>query len=166
VHYFNFMLQWNTYLMTTGIEVTMIKRFGLILILFFILEIAVIILVGKYIGIMLTLLLLIAAALAGVIVLRNQKIMFLAPMVQAGQITPILPNVNLSAVLGGIFLIIPGFISDFIAILLFIPVSNRLFCSKCVNFFSKHFNMLAAYAQQTTTIQDDVKRKLRHQDID
>ncbi len=97
---------------------------GSVVLIFIFIEIAGFIIVGKEIGVMATLALIILSMVAGFILLRIQGISLLAKMQQelaAGRV----PNRELAhgalLILASILLIIPGFVSDIIGILLFIP---------------------------------------------
>jgi UPF0716 protein FxsA len=88
------------------------------------LEIAVLIMVGSSIGILATLMLIIGTGVLGAMLLRFQGFQLVSRMrseMNAGR----MPEKELAdgamIALGGVFLMIPGFVSDVIGILLFIP---------------------------------------------
>jgi UPF0716 family protein affecting phage T7 exclusion len=98
----------------------------------------------------------------GVFILRRQKITALEPMMrmmQTGQPISALPNVNFCAVLMGILWIIPGFISDILALCLWIPFVQKTFCSKCMGVLTRRATACAS-RQKATIIQGDFKKKI------
>jgi len=95
-----------------------------IILLFALLEVAVLVLVGSSIGVGWTLLLVLAAVAAGVAILRGQGTAMLTRLrgeVAAGRSpAPTLLDGAAKAV-AAVFLIIPGFVGDIIALLLLTP---------------------------------------------
>jgi len=92
-------------------------------------EIAAFILVGRELGIGLTLLLVLASAVSGAILLRIQGLGALKRLQQAAQAgtDPGRQLVHgLMIVIAGFLLVLPGFISDAIGLLLFIPAVRDL----------------------------------------
>jgi len=102
--------------------------FAFIFVAFPLIEIAVLIKVGDAIGFWPTMLLLIAAAILGSIVIREQGLSVVGRAFDAmreGRI-PLEPMLDSYVViLAGLLLIIPGFISDLIGLLLLIPPLRR-----------------------------------------
>jgi UPF0716 family protein affecting phage T7 exclusion len=92
------------------------------------LEIAVLIEVGQTIGVWPTLGLLVAAAFLGMIVIREQGLAMVGRMFAAasdGRMT-LAPLIDAYAgIVAGFLLIIPGFISDIIGLLLLVPPLRR-----------------------------------------
>ncbi|WP_426125708.1 FxsA family protein [Pararhizobium sp. PWRC1-1] len=92
-------------------------------------EIATFIVVGREVGVGMTLLLVVASAIAGAILLRIQGFGVLRKIQQASQ-TGTDPGRQLvhgvMIVIAAFLLIIPGFISDIIGLLLFIPAVRDL----------------------------------------
>ncbi|WP_426231430.1 FxsA family protein [Pararhizobium sp. DWP3-4] len=92
-------------------------------------EIAAFIVVGREVGVGMTLLLVVASAVAGAVLLRVQGFGVLRKIQQASQ-TGTDPGRQLvhgvMIVIAGLLLIIPGFISDIIGLLLFIPAVRDL----------------------------------------
>lgn len=100
----------------------------LLLLAFVLLEIAGFIIVGRAIGIAATLGLVLLAAVAGIALLRGQGFGVMRRIredVNAG----VMPGAALAdgamILLAGILLIIPGFVSDVIGLLLFVPAVRR-----------------------------------------
>lgn len=102
--------------------------FLLALLLLPILEIAGFILVGGAIGLWPTLLLVVASGLAGVLVLRSRALLtlpeFRAAMAANGDPMAPLAHGALLTV-AGILLVIPGFLTDLLALLLLVPAVRR-----------------------------------------
>ena len=103
--------------------------FGLIFIAFPLLEIAVLIKAGEMIGFWPTIMLLLVAALVGMIVIREQGVSMVGRMFSAVNegrfpLEPLLDGYV--TVMAGILLIIPGLLSDAIGLLLLIPPLRRL----------------------------------------
>lgn len=97
---------------------------GLILLAAIFIEIAGFIIVGKEIGVIATLGLIILSMIAGFILLRIQGITLLAKMqheLAAGRVPDRELVHGALLILAAILLIIPGFVTDIIGILLFIP---------------------------------------------
>lgn len=92
-------------------------------------EIAGFVLVGKAIGLWLTLALVMLSFITGVALLKRQGIGILRRMSEQGQ-SGVLPGRELLRpamfVIASLLLIIPGFITDIIAILIFIPAVRDL----------------------------------------
>jgi UPF0716 protein FxsA len=92
-------------------------------------EIATFIVIGREIGVGMTLLLILASAIAGAVLLRVQGFGVLRKIQQASQ-TGADPGRQLvhgvMIVIAAFLLIIPGFISDIIGLLLFIPAVRDL----------------------------------------
>jgi UPF0716 protein FxsA len=92
-------------------------------------EIATFIVVGREVGVGMTLLLVVASAIAGAVLLRIQGFGVLRKIQQASQ-TGTDPGRQLvhgvMIVIAAFLLIIPGFISDIIGLLLFIPAVRDL----------------------------------------
>jgi UPF0716 protein FxsA len=88
-------------------------------------EIAVFIIVGSWIGIGWTLLLIVATTVFGFALVRTEGLKTMQKMhaaMRQGGVAPAMAGANSSIVmLAGMFLIIPGFISDLFGLLLLIP---------------------------------------------
>ena len=101
---------------------TRINQGWLVLLLF--VEIAGFIIVGKYLGVMLTLLLILATIFLGFIVLRLHGFLTMAKLQRSLNIGEH-PGIGMLQgtllMFSGILLVIPGFVSDFIGLLLLIP---------------------------------------------
>jgi UPF0716 protein FxsA len=96
----------------------------LILIGWPVLEIAVFIQVGEAIGLLYTIVLFIAAGAFGLLLLRAEGLSLLmrAQRQMNEGIVPVNEAFNaLCLVLAGVLLILPGFVTDFLALLLFVP---------------------------------------------
>src|SRR5262249_25962380 len=102
--------------------------FAFVFVILPLVEIAVLIKVGEAIGFWPTMLLLIAAALLGSIVIREQGLSMVGRAFEAmreGRV-PLEPMLDSYVVImAGLLLIIPGLISDAIALLLLIPPLRR-----------------------------------------
>jgi UPF0716 protein FxsA len=99
----------------------------------FILEIASIIWVGGALGVLLTLLLLIAGGAAGISVLKSAGTSATAVFkssVQSPGTHTAFASATLSRVMAGLLLIIPGFFSDLAAVLLLLPPIQKWLASK------------------------------------
>jgi len=139
----------------------MIKRFGLLFALFVILELAGLIFVGKIIGVLPTIGLVILTMVVGLFILKRQKLTALEPMMkamQSGQPVTTLPNVNFCVFVAGILLIIPGFISDLVGLGLLIPWVQKKIASKYMSAFTRQSNVKSS-THHTTVIQGDFKKK-------
>lgn len=102
--------------------------FLLALLLLPILEIAGFILVGGAIGLWPTLFLVVASGMAGVLVLRSRALLtlpeFRAAMAAEGDpMAPLAHGALLSA--AGVLLVVPGFLTDLLALLLLVPAVRR-----------------------------------------
>jgi UPF0716 protein FxsA len=96
--------------------------------LFFLAEVACFIIVGKLIGVLLTLLLIVITTCIGIATLREEGVRGAYQQMQvmqgARQIDPEkMPNAL--SIIGGIFLVIPGFITDFIGLVLLVPLVRK-----------------------------------------
>lgn len=134
---------------------------GLAVLLAIFIEITGFIIVGSRIGVLATLILVLLSMLAGIYLLRSQGISILTRMqneLTAGRAPDRQMAEGAMVVIGAILLIIPGFVSDIIGILLFIqPVRDLIW-----NHFSKRIINNRPYntdhGQKTKTIdldQDD-----------
>ena len=102
----------------------MIRFFVLGLVALPIIEIAIFIKVGQTIGLLPTLALIIGAALLGGLVIRAQGLSVLTQMranVSAGQMPARTIADTMMIGLAAIFLVLPGFLSDVVALLLLVP---------------------------------------------
>jgi len=101
--------------------------------IFLLLEIAVFIIVGQAIGVLATLLLIIATTILGFMILRQQGLSVAQKMYKAMQAhQPIFLEKGPDGlvVIAGILLIIPGFITDTIGLILLIPFVRKLIHQK------------------------------------
>lgn len=105
------------------------------------LEIAVFIKVGQAIGVLDTLLLLIAAGIGGALLLRLQGWMTLLRLRQrlsAGE-APVRELFDAACLaLAGVLLILPGFLSDLLALLLLVPPVRGLFYDSIARRLARH----------------------------
>jgi UPF0716 protein FxsA len=125
----------------------------LFLILLPLIEIAGFVVVGSQIGVLPTLGLIIASAFAGTMLLRFQGFGVMTRIrgeIEAGRD----PSRNLAhgvmILLAGILLLIPGFVSDIIGLLLFVPPIRDLawrFLSRRIN-FSADFATMGGFSRQ------------------
>ncbi len=102
----------------------MIRLFFLLALLLPVIEIALFIKVGQSIGLWWTLALIIGAGLFGAWLLRRQGVSALARLrdsVQAGRLPALAIADTMMIGLAALFLVVPGFLSDIIAIALLIP---------------------------------------------
>lgn len=106
--------------------------FFLLLLLFPLIEIAVFIIVGGWIGVWATLALIVLGVLAGLLILRGQHDRM--AQVMAGGLRRADPAVLLArgalTLLGGVLLIAPGFVSDALGLLLLLPPVQRLLTAR------------------------------------
>jgi len=139
----------------------MVKRFGLLFALFVLLELAGLILVGKFIGVLPTIGLVILTMVIGFFILRQQKLTALEPMMkamQSGQPLTTLPNVNFCTMIAGILLIIPGFISDLVGLCLLLPWAQKKIFSKYMSVLTRRSSVKSSPGH-ATVIQGDFKKK-------
>ncbi|MGB3388026.1 MAG: FxsA family protein [Pseudaminobacter sp.] len=130
-----------------------VSLFPPFLILLPLLEIAGFVVVGRQIGVLPTLGLIIATGIAGGMLLRYQGFGVMTRIrseIEAGRD----PSRNLAhgvmILLAGLLLLIPGFVSDIIGILLFLPPIRDLawrFLSRRVN-FSADFTTMGGFSRQ------------------
>lgn len=105
------------------------RVFLFLFVLFPVLELAVLIKVGGAIGVLPTLLLLVGSALLGGVLLRVAGVATAwraRERLARGELPEKEMLEGLMIALGGGLLVLPGFISDFIGLLLIIPVTRRL----------------------------------------
>ncbi|MGE7622704.1 FxsA family protein [Viridibacillus sp. NPDC096237] len=106
------------------------KKILLFLILIPIIEIAVVLLSGKLIGAMYTLILIVVTGILGIYLAKTQGVKAFRDIQQAiqnGQ-PPGHAMINgLLIFIGGVFLVLPGFVSDIIGILLVFSPTRNLF---------------------------------------
>lgn len=99
-------------------------------------ELTLLISVGKAIGVLPTLVFLLLMAVSGVALLQYQGLMTLRKL-QERLAMGELPDQELLEgallLVGGLFLLIPGFISDAMAFVCLLPVSRRLICRTILN---------------------------------
>ncbi len=94
-----------------------------------ILELFVIILLGKTIGFIYTLIIICSTSLLGIFLVKNQGWQSIAKIrssLSQGQIPGNEVLEGLLILIGGIFLITPGLITDFLGLLLLLPWSRRV----------------------------------------
>lgn len=87
-------------------------------------ELASIILVGSYLGLLLTLVLLFAGAVAGISLMRSAGAGILETLRSTGRATALPSGAAgkaMAGIVSGLLFLIPGFFSDFLAVLLFLP---------------------------------------------
>ncbi len=95
-------------------------------------EIAVFILVGEWIGLAWTLALIILTTILGLIILRSQSLAMLKKMhegMRTGRTAMFMNKETPFIMLAGMLLLIPGFITDLVGLLLLIPALPGLFSS-------------------------------------
>ena len=106
-----------------------------------ILEIAVFVLVGQQIGLGLTLLLILVTAIIGVYLLRRQGFELLEQIredVNAGRVPAAAMAHGVLVLVAGVLLLTPGFVTDSIGFLLFVPgVRNWVWRVVAPMFFSR-----------------------------
>lgn len=101
----------------------------LVLIAFPLIEIALFVLVGDWLGVWATLLLVILAAMAGMVLIRAQGASAMAEFragiaVRRGAMLPMADRALL--VMAGMLLILPGFLTDALALLLLVPPVRQI----------------------------------------
>lgn len=90
------------------------------------LEIAGFVLVGGWLGLWPVLGLVVLAAVVGRQLIRRQGVRALRQLHRSGTVDPLAPLARAAAlVLAGVLLIIPGFVSDLLALALLVPASRR-----------------------------------------
>lgn len=103
-------------------------RFPLIIISYIAVEIIFLILIGQAIGVIATLLWMGLSGVLGVVLIRISGGEIIQSIGQLQENHAIARNQqNLANILSGLLLIIPGFFSDFLAILIFIPFFRQIF---------------------------------------
>ncbi len=114
------------------------------------LETAVLIMVGSSIGVFPTIGVIIGTGILGAMLLRFQGLALLTRMrteINAGR-TPEKEMADGAMIaLGGVFLMIPGFISDFLGVLLFIPQVRRLLRQ----YLGRNINVVRAGSRQRSS---------------
>ena len=111
---------------------------GLVILMF--VEIAMFIFIGTQIGVLPTLLLILATSFAGVFIVK--KVGFQSfQKIQQDVVTGNAPGAALVEgalfVIGAILLVVPGFISDILALLLIVPATRKLFMAPLFAFLRK-----------------------------
>ena len=111
-----------------------------ILLLLPFIEIYFLIVIGGWIGAINTILLILLSGLSGLYLLRNQGIKTLINIKskQEFDFTPDTILKNLFTPIGGFFLLIPGFITDILGLLILFPLTRLLVLS----FFFRHLSAL------------------------
>ncbi|TKV60669.1 FxsA family protein [Nakamurella flava] len=94
------------------------------LLVYLILEIAVVLLVGSWIGVGWTLLALVASTVIGVLIARREGLRALGALRGRGGGAPELTD-GLLIGLGGLLFVIPGFLSDLLGLILLLPPTRR-----------------------------------------
>ena len=105
-------------------------------------EIAIFILVGKAIGIFNTLLLIILTSIVGIIVAKKQGIESIHNMQASfSNGTPPGPAMidTFLIFVGGLFLAIPGFLTDIVGFMMVVPFSRKLFKPAIYNWLRNKF---------------------------
>lgn len=91
---------------------------------YILIEIALFIIIGSWLGVLATLLLIVVTTVLGFAILRRENVTLMQKMQTAFQ-SGEQPNLNIfassCAMLAGILLILPGFLTDFIGVLCLIP---------------------------------------------
>jgi len=111
------------------------QLFRIFLFLLPLLEIAGFILVGGWIGVLPTLLLIVITTILGFVILRTQGFMTLMKVqrrLQAGEHPALDVLGGALLMLGGLLLVLPGFITDIIGLFLLIPVVRDLVLKRLV----------------------------------
>ena len=136
----------------------------LLFILFPILEMVVLIKVGGVIGAWNTVGLVILSALAGIEVVRRQgfrNALKLREKMAVGELPAMEMVESLAIVLGGVLMIIPGFISDISGIFLLIPPVRRLLINRWLKMSNVEFNRTNVYEAEYHR-EDDWHSDQRH----
>ena len=116
------------------------KNFMFLLWLVPILEVVTLIFMSKWIGIWPTLLMLVLTSLLGVVLAKRQgleAIRLAQVQLQHGQLPSQVLIDGLCILIGAILLIIPGFLTDIVGLLLMIPFTRNFFKAGIVYIFSK-----------------------------
>lgn len=124
----------------------------LILLLLPLVEIALFIVIGGWLGLWATLALVILGVLAGVLILRGQQERALRMM--QGGVRAVSPGTFMAQgafrMLAGMLLILPGFFSDFLALLLLLPPVQRAI----LRALSAKMTVTSVHARRESTIID------------
>ena len=108
----------------------------ILLLLFFVLEISLLISIGAEIGILLTLLEFVLSAILGLFVVRKIGFRVLVQVnqgIKAGVTQPLDVMAPLLTVIAGVLLMMPGFASDFLGLLLSLPLCKTLITPRAQN---------------------------------
>ena len=141
----------------------------LLFILLPILEMVVLIKVGSIIGAWNTVGLVILSAFIGIEVIRRQgfRTALRARQKMAAGETPAMEMLeNLAIALGGLLMLIPGFITDFFGIFLLIPPVRRLLIRRWLATFGVRVQSANIYEAEYRRENGDQKRPQIHQTLD
>ena len=106
------------------------RKIGIVIIGTILLELAVFIIVGKSIGVIPTLLFVIGSAIGGFYLTKKtglQSAKAIRSSIELGQAPGVALVDGFLALLGSILIIIPGFVSTFLGMLMVIPLTKNLF---------------------------------------
>ncbi len=129
----------------------MFKNFKIILFLVLLIEIALFIMIGELIGVFFTLLFVVLSMIVGFILLKKlsaKTMQQMQAMMQKGQLPSIDFFHHSMLTIASILLIVPGFFTDLIAILLFIPKTRPI--------ISKLFSKINPTRKKQTKQKEDI----------
>jgi len=112
------------------------------------LELALIIEVGSHLGVLSTILLILATAVFGAHLAQNQGLQVLTRLraeLQSGQMPDNTLIEGLLILAGGLLLLTPGFLTDTLGFLLIIPPSRKWFREKLKNHFRRKLKLEIHY---------------------
>lgn len=129
---------------------------------YFIVEIILLVVAGRFLGVGLTLFIIIATAVLGILILRLAGVSTLLSIrqkVDSGE-TPDGEMMNgLLLGTGGLLLFLPGLLGDLLGILLVIPASRALFVQLTKKLLIKYSARAQGYASHSAYSTDSVGRK-------
>lgn len=137
-------------------------------IIYILFEITLFILVGRLIGVFPTLLLIVGTSLLGFIVLRNQGLHATYRMMQGMQSRGVFmasSSLQGLVMLAGILLILPGFLTDLVGLVLLVPAVRRWIEAWAVAKGMLVANGLSA-SNDATIIEGEYHREVHHLDDD
>lgn len=118
----------------------MIRLLPLLLLVGLLAEIASLVIVGRWIGVVPVLLLVIGAGIAGVSLIRAGGMTIAEAMRRPSRLEPALANPGLTGVfraIAGLLLILPGFVSDTAALAILFPPVQRMITGLLTGFAKK-----------------------------
>ncbi|WP_407675172.1 MULTISPECIES: FxsA family protein [Pasteurellaceae] len=140
-------------------------RFFLIFFLYIYCEISLLVAIGSNTSVLFLILLMIFISAAGLWLIRLRGLATLFSIRQQlaqGQIPQDAVISSVQYAIAGILLVIPGFLSDILAILLLLPFTRTIITTYLLNYFSTRVKFNTQYSQsfsQSETFEADFERK-------